>query len=66
MIHFITELFDKIREINKKYSTPRIKMTRAVKIALFMLRLYLIILVLILVYKFITMSKSLTISKIGG
>ncbi|VVB91706.1 Uncharacterised protein [uncultured archaeon] len=57
MIHFIKNWFDKIKEINRKYSTPRIKMTRAVKIALFMLRLYLIILVLILVYKFLITSK---------
>jgi hypothetical protein len=66
MIHFITKWFDKIKEINKKYATPRIKMTRAVKIALFMLRLYLIILVLILVYKFVIVSKFMTISKMGG
>ncbi len=57
MISFIKNWFDKIKEINKKYSKPRIKMTRAVKIALFMLRLYLIILVLILVYKFLITSK---------
>ncbi len=57
MIHFIKSWFDKIKEINRKYSKPRIKMTRAVKIALFMLRLYLIILVLILVYKFLITSK---------
>ena len=57
MIGFIKKWFDKIKEINRKYATPRIKMTRAVKIALFMLRLYLIILVLILVYKFLIMSK---------
>jgi hypothetical protein len=57
MIRFIKNWFDKIKEINRKYSTPRIKMTRAVKIALFMLRLYLIILVLILVYKFLILSK---------
>jgi hypothetical protein len=57
MIGFIKKWFDKIMEINRKYATPRIKMTRPVKIALFMLRLYLIILVLILVYKFLIMSK---------
>ncbi len=57
MIRFIKKWFDKIEEINRKYSTPRIKMTRSVKIALFMLRLYLIILVLILVYKFLIISK---------
>jgi len=57
MIGFIKKWFDKIMEINRKYATPRIKMTRPVKIALFMLRLYLIILVLILVYKFLIMAK---------
>ncbi len=58
MIRFIKNWFDKIHEINRKYATPRIKMTRSVKIALFMLRLYLIILVLILVYKFLVTSKT--------
>ena len=57
MIHFIKKWFEKINEINRKYSTPRIKMTRSVKIALFMLRFYIIILVLILVYKFLITSK---------
>ncbi len=59
MIHFIKEWFKKIKEINKKYSTPRIKMTRGVKFALLMLRLYLILLVLILAYKFLVTSKVL-------
>jgi hypothetical protein len=57
MIGFIKNWFDKIQDINRKYATPRIKMTRGVKIALFLLRLYLIILVLILVYKFLVTSK---------
>jgi hypothetical protein len=57
MIHFIVTWLNKIKEINRKYATPRIKMTRSVKIALFILRLYLIVLVLILVYKFLTISK---------
>ncbi len=57
MMGFIKNWFDKITEINKKYATPRIKMTRGVKIALFMLRLYLIVLVLILIYKFLVTSK---------
>ncbi len=56
MIRFIKRWFDKIREINLKYATPRIKMTKSVKIALFALRLYLIVLVLILVYKFLITS----------
>jgi len=44
-----------VRDINEKYRTPRIKMTRWVKISLLGLRLYLIVLVVILVYKFITL-----------
>ena len=47
----------KIREINRKYSTPRIHMSRAVKFSLIVLRLYLIAMVLILVYKFITLLR---------
>lgn len=43
-----------IREINQKYKQPRIKMTRMVNISLLMLRLYLIFMVLLLLYKFIT------------
>jgi hypothetical protein len=45
----------KIREINKKYEKPRIKMSRGVKIALLFLRLYLILLVVLLGYKFWTL-----------
>jgi hypothetical protein len=41
-------------EITRKYKTPRIKMTRQVKWALLLLRLYLIVMVLILGYKFFT------------
>jgi len=47
--------FSRIREINRKYDRPRVKMTRGVKVALFMLRLYLILLVGILVVKFISL-----------
>lgn len=48
---------EKITEINKKYETPRITMSRGVKIALLFLRLYLILLVLLLGYKFWTLLK---------
>ena len=47
---------EKLREINRRYSNPRIKMSRGVRFALLMLRLYLIFLVLILAYKFATMT----------
>jgi hypothetical protein len=45
---------NKVAEINERYRTPRIKMSRGVKIALLVLRLYLLFLVVILAYKFIT------------
>ena len=48
---------NKIQEINKKYETPRITMSRGVRIALLFLRVYLILLVLLLGYKFWTMLK---------
>ena len=47
----------KVKEINKKYSKPRLKMTPLVRTSLLILRLYLIMLVIILVYKFITVVK---------
>jgi len=46
---------DKVAEINKKYETPRIRMSRGVKIALLFLRIYLILLILLLGYKFWTL-----------
>lgn len=45
---------DKIHEINRKYAKPRIKMSRGVKLALLMLRLYLFFLVGLLVFRLIT------------
>jgi hypothetical protein len=47
--------FSLFREINKKYAEPQIKMTKTVRIALMGLRLYLIVLVLVLGYKFYTL-----------
>jgi len=43
-----------IREVNAKYRTPRIQMTPIVKISLYALRFYLIGMLLILLYKFIS------------
>jgi hypothetical protein len=48
---------DKIHSINKKYEKPRITMSPGVKIALLFLRVYLILLVVLLGYKFWTMVK---------
>ena len=44
-----------IHEINRKYEKPRITMSHGVKIALLFLRIYLILLVLLLGYKFWTL-----------
>ena len=46
--------FGAIREINEKYKTPRIKMTPMVSLSLLMLRLYLISMLLLLLYKFVS------------
>ena len=43
---------DTVKEVNQKYKKPRIKMTLGVKIALITLRIYLIILIGLMFYKF--------------
>jgi hypothetical protein len=43
-----------VRETNRKYRTPRIKMTPMVRVSLLLLRAYLIGMILLLVYKFVT------------
>jgi len=47
--------FARIKEINRKYATPNVEMSGWVKGSLLFLRLYLIFLVGLLLYKFITM-----------
>ncbi len=44
-------------EITRRYHTPDIKTTKTVRVALLLLRIYLILLIGILVIKFITMVK---------
>lgn len=51
---FIVNSFKKVAEINQRYSTGRIEMSPAVKFSLVLLRLYLLFLVGLMVYKFIT------------
>ncbi len=53
MINPIKNLINKVREINQKYSKPRIKMSRSIKFALLALRIYLIFLLALLLYRFI-------------
>ncbi len=54
---FISHNYAKVREINKRYATPNVEMSGWVKFSLLFLRLYLIFLVCLLVYKFITLLK---------
>lgn len=44
--------FQPFVDITRKYKEPRIKMTRLVRIALLLLRIYLILIIGILVFKF--------------
>lgn len=50
----LRDLAESIREINDKYRTPRIQMTPMVRVSLLMLRVYLIGMLLLLLYKFIS------------
>lgn len=45
----------KIREINRRYSKPHIEMSAGVRISLIALRIYLLFLVGLMIYKFITL-----------
>ena len=49
-------MFDKFRAINARYHTPRIVMSPMVRRALLGLRIYLIVLVLLMIYKFALMA----------
>lgn len=54
---YIRKQYSIITEINRKYATPRITMSRWVKLSLLLLRLYLIFLVILLGYRFLTLLK---------
>lgn len=50
----VREFFNAIRAINEKYSQPRIQMSRMVSFSLLLLRIYLLGMLLLLAYKFVT------------
>jgi hypothetical protein len=50
-----SRLVRKFRSINEQYAKPRIGMSPAVRGSLMVLRVYLLLLVLLMVYKFITL-----------
>ena len=49
----ITDGVDKVRAINRRYAHPRLAMSKSVRVALLCLRVYLLVLVGLLGYKFI-------------
>jgi len=53
LVRIIQSLIIQIREINKRYATPHIRMTPSVRIILLALRFYLFLLIGLIVYKFI-------------
>lgn len=55
--NFYEEHFERIIEINEKYAVPSLAMSPTVKFALVALRFYLLFIVILLVYKFITLIK---------
>jgi hypothetical protein len=48
------DFFQAIRDINQKYKTPRIKTTRMISLSLLMLRIYLLCMLSLLLYTFIS------------
>ncbi len=46
---------NKIREINRRYAVPRIRMSRRKSLVLLGLRIYLLVLVILLAYRFYTL-----------
>ena len=52
---FFSHNFAKVREINRKYAKPNVEMSPWVKGSLLILRVYLIFLVGLVLYKFITL-----------
>lgn len=52
-IHFFKNTVETVRAINQRYKTPHLKTTRLAKFCLGFLRVYLLLLVAVLVFKFI-------------
>ncbi len=55
MWKIVRRQFRKIGEINRKYSNPRIEMSMPVRLSLLLLRGYLIFLVGLMIFRFITL-----------
>jgi len=57
MPNSVTRLFGKIGEINRRYREPRVEMSFAVRASLVVLRVYLLVLVSLMVYKFFLLVR---------
>ncbi len=55
MWKIVRRQFEKIGEINRKYSKPRIEMSAPVRWSLLLLRCYLLFLVGLMIFRFITL-----------
>lgn len=57
MVGYARNTIAQISAINKKYAEPHIKTTLVVRVALLMLRIYLLSLVGVLIFKFVSMLR---------
>lgn len=55
--NMMNRIIGSVKDINQKYHQPRVQITPGVKFALLALRLYLLAMVILLLYKFITLIK---------
>lgn len=51
------DLLRQVRDVNRRYAEPRIKMTPLVKTCLFGLRVYLFTLIGLMLFKFVAMAR---------
>ncbi|HXY05626.1 MAG TPA: hypothetical protein VEI05_03685 [Burkholderiaceae bacterium] len=58
MPHGFSRLIGKIHSINVRYRNPRIGMSPAVRSSLMALRVYLLVLVALMLFKFVTLVAS--------
>jgi len=58
MLRSLSRLVRKFRSINAHYRSPRIGMSPAVRISLMALRVYLLLLVALMLYKFVSLLVS--------
>ncbi len=58
MLRSLSRVVRKFRTINARYQTPRIRMSPPVRVSLLVLRVYLLLLIALLLYKFATVVSA--------